>query len=696
MKQKMGGIITAISVAAFVVSVFATIPTFAAANIFKIQNAEFGELSKTAEVTNTSFDESKITSDFTVHELNDAVEYRVNLKNTDDKAHVIKGITDDANNNSFITFKYDQHINEVIEAGSDLELVVTATYANDNYTNDSARESVINTKFTIQYADVAPAKSEETPAKSEETPATSGEEAPATPNTESVEIETPTVPDTGVNSSFSEYAKFSIVSLVVSAGFMIICLVVFKKNKKAGKIIIASVITVAVFTATNTVKAEAIAEDSFTIETNFILRDRLYVTWEDENGRKHKDLVYYNDYLGVKIEEKEGYTFTGWVDNNGRQVDLNEPVMDDMEIHQTFRPNQYHISFNGNKADSEDPMPIEMVYNEAVKLPSKPYTREGYYFMGWNTEADGSGDNYADGQEVKNLTTMDNGEVTLYAQWQKKYLQIMTNELLEQELPEVGATTVLYDNRDEEAYVVGKLADGNYWLLDNLRLDPAEVSLNTLKGNTNASDTALEYLKGVKTGTTSDRYALSAVSNEWPESYDVYGMPYVKSDLKNDIAENGYAGKTGVFYNFCAASAGTYCYGNDEHIVTYHGRTNNPKESWGEPLVQEIATEDICPAGWQLPKSGKVSSGSTDYSDFETLAKSYETDTDFVDLFRIPDVKHIQDGVVFGNTMFWGRNRLANAEENYISTTLISGRTNPIYASQSGRQMGMSVRCMKK
>ncbi len=690
MKQKMGGIITAISVAAFAVSVFATIPTFAAANIFKIQNAEFGELSKTAEVANTSFDESKIISDFTVHELNDAVEYRVNLKNTDDKAHIIKGITDDANNNSFITFKYDQHINEVIEAGSDLELVVTATYANDNYTNGSARESVINTKFTIQYADVAPAKSEETPATSEE-------ETPATPNAESVEIETPTVPDTGVNSSFSEYAKLSIVSLVVSAGFMIICLVVFRKNKKAGKIIIAGIIAVVAFTATNTVKAETVEEDSFTIETNFILRDRLYVTWEDRNGRKHKDLVYYNDYLGVKIEEKEGYTFTGWVDNNGRQVDLNEPVTDDMEIHQTFRPNQYYISFNGNKADSEDPMPIEMVYDEAVKLPSKPYTREGYYFMGWNTEADGSGDNYADGQEVKNLTTMDNGEVTLYAQWQKKYLQIMTNELLEQELPEVGATAVLYDNRDEEAYVVGKLADGNYWLLDNLRLDPAEVSLNTLKGNTNASDTTLEYLKGVKTGTVSDQYPLAAVSNKWPESYDVYGIPYVKSDLKNNIAEEGYEAKTGVYYNFCAASAGAYCYGSDEQIVSYfgHGSINNPKESWGEPEAKAVVNEDICPAGWQLPTSGgKSTNGSTDYSDYKILADAYGSSADFESIFRIPNVNHIQDGVVFGNTSYWGRNNTSDA--NYMSSLLIAGKVNPLYASASGRQMGLLVRCMKK
>lgn len=43
----------------------------------------------------------------------------------------------------------------------------------------------------------------------------------------------------------------------------------------------------------------------------------------------------------------------------------------------------------------------------------------GYVFAGWNTKADGSGQSFADGQEVLNLTTEDNGTVKLYAQWIK-------------------------------------------------------------------------------------------------------------------------------------------------------------------------------------------------------------------------------------------------------------------------------------
>ena len=49
-------------------------------------------------------------------------------------------------------------------------------------------------------------------------------------------------------------------------------------------------------------------------------------------------------------------------------------------------------------------------------LNANDFTRKGYYFSGWNTQADGSGIGYENGESVMNLAG--NGEsVTLYAQW---------------------------------------------------------------------------------------------------------------------------------------------------------------------------------------------------------------------------------------------------------------------------------------
>ena len=52
-------------------------------------------------------------------------------------------------------------------------------------------------------------------------------------------------------------------------------------------------------------------------------------------------------------------------------------------------------------------------------LRSNSYICIGYVFTGWNTEPDGSGSSFSDGQEVCNLTAEEAGKVVLYAQWKK-------------------------------------------------------------------------------------------------------------------------------------------------------------------------------------------------------------------------------------------------------------------------------------
>ena len=151
-------------------------------------------------------------------------------------------------------------------------------------------------------------------------------------------------------------------------------------------------------------------------------------------------------------------------------------------------------------------------------------------------------------------------------------------------MPNTGDTVTLTDKRDNKEYLVGKIADGEYWMLDNLALDPTAVSLATLQGNTNASDTELGYLKNGG-GTTSDQYATAGVAN-WTSSYS-YSAPLVNTSYTNTTVTSygPGSGKIGVYYNYCAASAGSYCYGNGTSSGTSSGN----------------ATSDICPSGWRMP-----------------------------------------------------------------------------------------------
>ena len=81
----------------------------------------------------------------------------------------------------------------------------------------------------------------------------------------------------------------------------------------------------------------------------------------------------------------------------------------------------YTIVFDKNQGSRSSEVtgemnPQEIPVDETVALSPNKFAREGYTFSGWNTEADGSGDSYTDGQEVKNIASK--GEkVVLYAQW---------------------------------------------------------------------------------------------------------------------------------------------------------------------------------------------------------------------------------------------------------------------------------------
>lgn len=72
---------------------------------------------------------------------------------------------------------------------------------------------------------------------------------------------------------------------------------------------------------------------------------------------------------------------------------------------------EYTVSFNGNGGTGT--MNNQVIsYNELTPLDLNSFSYSGYAFSGWNTESDGTGTSYADGQSVENL-----GDVTLYAQW---------------------------------------------------------------------------------------------------------------------------------------------------------------------------------------------------------------------------------------------------------------------------------------
>ena len=79
-------------------------------------------------------------------------------------------------------------------------------------------------------------------------------------------------------------------------------------------------------------------------------------------------------------------------------------------------PIEYDINFYSNGGDGYM-SDIKCNYGTSCRLPANEFTKYNSMFIGWNTESDGSGDGFVNGQSVMNLTTENYGNINLYAQW---------------------------------------------------------------------------------------------------------------------------------------------------------------------------------------------------------------------------------------------------------------------------------------
>ena len=117
-----------------------------------------------------------------------------------------------------------------------------------------------------------------------------------------------------------------------------------------------------------------------------------------------------------------GYTFTGWyVDTACTQAyNFRAAVSSNLTLYAGWAPNRYTIRYDANSGVGTMAS-TSCVYDAVTILPANAFTRSGYYFVGWNTMADGSGTGIADKAEIRNLTATNGETVSLYAQWKNIY-----------------------------------------------------------------------------------------------------------------------------------------------------------------------------------------------------------------------------------------------------------------------------------
>ena len=248
------------------------------------------------------------------------------------------------------------------------------------------------------------------------------------------------------------------------------------------------------------------------------------------------------------------------------------------------------------------------------------------------------------------------------------YLQNMTGA----ECSTVPA--IYYDIRDNKPYTVKRLNDGNCWMMENLMLSGG-VEISAEDTNTNTA------------------FILPA-NTEFDAAHDSATAQIVAISGNDPVSNMPY----GNLYNFCAASAGTFC-------------AQETGDSFSASIYEYPYS--ICPSAWKLPTLYSNNEGG-----HNTLGGMYydlpkpEDDRDLThgtlytfDQLRAPMANggaaftlagtFAADGIIenTGQSGRWWSSGIYNYA-GLNTLVLRNADSNRLYNTANDRAMGMSVRCV--
>lgn len=229
---------------------------------------------------------------------------------------------------------------------------------------------------------------------------------------------------------------------------------------------------------------------------------------------------------------------------------------------------------------------LAVPYTQTASLTKNTFTRSGYIFTGWNTQADGSGTSYADEADVTAMNV--SGEtITLYAQWAE--LAEYTVNYYNGE----NANVVKYNCWTEQSVLVcGETPTSGEYAVPTGDTNDVFLGWNTNSSATSAIYTDEAGVKAAITGTTTNVYAIWAK----PTILKFYanGGTGTMSDVVIKygqtiyLPESGFAHNDAVFgkWNTQADGSGTnYSAGTTYSASNVAGATVDLYARWAYPTI---------------------------------------------------------------------------------------------------------------
>ena len=338
--------------------------------------------------------------------------------------------------------------------------------------------------------------------------------------------------------------------------------------------------------------------------------------------------------------------------------------------------------------------------NNTVDLMAPNYKKTGYGFAGWSENpsavVNGNDTIYGPNQNINAGTlTYDednNKSAVLYAVWVQSNGNMQNFSCSSLSANQVTALT---DTRDNNVYTVGKLADGNCWMMENLRLD------NTATLSSSNTDNPASGFTSIAVST-----------DDWctDDNETCINQNKLNTNNTNNINLNGTnASNTPLInspgqYNGSNATGGTkgsdgndfswYSYGNYYNWYTATAGTGTYSQTSGD------ATGSICPSGWILPSGG---SGGQ-YSSLDSAMGGTGSDQSSAaasNRWRTYPANFLYSGVWWSPTAnnrgrvghYWSRTVYNRGYARSLYFT--AEHANPDIGSTSiGKRGGFSVRCL--
>lgn len=239
---------------------------------------------------------------------------------------------------------------------------------------------------------------------------------------------------------------------------------------------------------------------------------------------------------------------------------------------------------SGTTADSTHTYDIDKA------LTTNGYSINNYKFLSWNTKKDGSGTSYTDGATVKNLTTENNGTVTLYAQWKQDIIYINK--------PTVSGSFT-YNIASQTCSISG--------------YDASKMAQSGITSATNAGIYTVTF-------TLKDGYAWADTKNKdayscnWSIAKRTIGIPYLSNTSQTFEDTNLNVGINNVDWSYVNQGGTTTAKNQGTYTVTWSlkdatnctwadGSTESKSGNWSINWVNGTShySNDIYNRGWLAP-----------------------------------------------------------------------------------------------